>query len=65
MAGYLCGGGPSPSPRAWKGGLGAQIEQGTTCTLEKRDLNPPLRRRKAAETGFHRTKGVQKGCRGF
>ena len=27
MASDLCGGGPFPSPRAWQGGPGAQIEQ--------------------------------------
>ena len=28
MACDLCGGGPSPSPRMWQGGPGAQFEQG-------------------------------------
>ena len=28
MACDLCGGGPSPSPRMWQGGPGAQSEQG-------------------------------------
>ena len=27
MASDLCGGGPSPSPRMWQGGPGAQFEQ--------------------------------------
>ena len=53
-------------------------EKGTTCTLEKPNLNPvdafgallakilgaeTPPRRKGAERGFQRTKGVQKGCR--
>ena len=33
MACDLCGGGPSPSPRMWQGGPGAQFEQaGESCT---------------------------------